>query len=284
VIESTVITGDADIDALDRRKLPWKKLTLRDAAERTSLSITTLRRYIRSGRLDAEKTPGRYGPEYTISTSALERAGVRTIAAAGAVRGMAAQPDPDAPQDTRSMTLAGSSTRDGAPLAGFSEAFLREMIPIDLFRELSMKHEQLLVQYGMVRVGGQRMMEYKLEAERLGDALRAAETEVREGAEKTDRETGFLKKHLREAELEIEAKNQEIAALRERVRMLELLNRNAITNESIEQQFTRVFDKRLELEGMEASSSDDRRRKMAALDEMLRSGFRNRPAEEPTDQ
>jgi len=168
--------------------------------------------------------------------------------------------------------------------AGITESFLREMIPIDLFRELSMKHEQLLVQYGMVRVGGQRMMEYKLEAERLAEAVRAAEAAAHEGIEKGDREIGFLKKHLREAELEIESKNQEIAGLRERVRMLELLNRNAITSESIEQQYTKVFDKRLELEEMEASSSDERRRKMAALDDLLRSGFRIRSAEEPTDQ
>jgi hypothetical protein len=261
-----------------------EKLTLRDAAERTRLSITTLRRYIRSGRLIAEKTPGRYGPEYMISVPALEEAGVRAIAAPAAPR------DPDAPalsaqagSETRSIALAGPAPREGLPTT-VSEAFLREMIPIDLFRELSMKHEQLLVQYGMVRVGGQRMMEYKIEAERLGEALRASEAVVRDEAERTGREAAFLEKHLREAELEIETKNQEIAALRERVRMLELLNRNAITNESIEQQFMKVYDKRLELEEMEASSSDDRRRKMAALDDLLRSGFRIRPGDEPTDQ
>jgi len=220
-----------------------------------------------------------------ISTSALERAGVRTVAMTGAARGAAtSQSGSDAAPDTRTVALAGSSPRDGASLAGLSESFFREMIPIDLFRELSMKHEQLLVQYGMVRVGGQRMMEYKLEAERLAEAVRAAEAAAHEGIEKGDREIGFLKKHLREAELEIESKNQEIAGLRERVRMLELLNRNAITSESIEQQYTKVFDKRLELEEMEASSSDERRRKMAALDDLLRSGFRIRSAEEPTDQ
>lgn len=262
-----------------------EKLTLRDAAERTSLSITTLRRYIRSGRLAAEKTPGRYGPEYTISITALEQAGVRAIAPSAAAREMEASVSaaPGAPE-TRSVALSAPSARETLPATGLSEAFLREMIPIDLFRELSMKHEQLLVQYGMVRVGGQRMMEYKVEAERLGEALRAAESGAREEGEKTGREIAFLKKHLREAELEIETKNQEIAALRERVRMLELLNRNAITNESIEQQFVKVFDKRLELEEMEASSSDERRRKMAALDDLLKSGFRVRPGEEPTDQ
>jgi len=263
-----------------------EKLTLRDAAERTSLSITTLRRYIRSGRLAAEKTPGRYGPEYTISIPALEQAGVRALRGSGTGGGETDAAPSSSPGggETRSVALASAAAREGLPIAGFSETILREMIPIDLFRELSMKHEQLLVQYGMVRVGGQRMMEYKVEAERLAEVLRQAEGVAREEAERAAREILFLKKHLREAELEIETKNQEVAALREQVRMLELLSRNAITNESIEQQFMKVFDKRLELEEMEASSSDDRRRKMAALDDMLRSGFRVRPGEEPTDQ
>jgi chromosome segregation ATPase len=147
-----------------------------------------------------------------------------------------------------------------------------------------MKHEQLLVQYGMVRVGGQKMMEYKIESEQLADRLRESEATARSERDHYDRELGFLKKHLRQAELEIEGKNQEIAALREKVRMLELISRNAITNESIEHQFFQVFDKRLELEEMEATSSDERRRKMAALDELLKSGFRARPDEDPTDQ
>lgn len=262
-----------------------EKLTLRDAAERTSLSITTLRRYIRSGRLVAEKTPGRYGPEYTISVHALEQAGVRALSGPAAARDGDASPGSGpGPSETRSLAIAPTGAREGLSAAGFSETILREMIPIDLFRELSMKHEQLLVQYGMVRVGGQRMMEYKVEAERLGEALRQTEGAARGEAETAGREIVFLKKHLREAELEIETKNQEIAALRDRVRMLELLNRNAITNESIEQQFMKVFDKKLELEEMEAVSSDDRRRKMAALDDLLRAGFRGRPEEEPTDQ
>src|SRR5439155_22390836 len=111
--------------------------------------------------------------------------------------------------------------------------------------------------------------------ERLGELLKETESASRSEVERSARDISFLKKHLREAELEIETKNQEIAELRERVRMLELLSRNAITNESIEQQFMKVFDKKLELEEMEAAtSSDDRRRKMAALDDLLRSGFR----------
>ena len=158
------------------------------------------------------------------------------------------------------------------------------MIPIDLFRELSMKHEQLLVQYGMVRVGGQKMLEYKVEAERLSQALRIAEDTARADRDRYAREVGFLKKHLRQAELEIEERNQELSTLREKVRMLELLSRNAITTESIERQFLQVFDKRRELEEITATSSDERRRKMAALDELLKSGFHSHTDEPSTDQ
>jgi len=37
-------------------------MTLREAAERTDRSVTTLRRYIRNGRLRAEMREGRYDP------------------------------------------------------------------------------------------------------------------------------------------------------------------------------------------------------------------------------
>jgi hypothetical protein len=146
-----------------------------------------------------------------------------------------------------------------------------------------MKHEQLLVQYGMVRVGGQKMLEYKAEAERLADSLKEIEAGARTDRERYAREVGYLKKHMREAELEIEAKNQDVAALREKVRMLELLSRNAITSESIERQFLQVFEKRREVDELSPSPSDERRRKMAALDEILNSGTPRKP-EEPTDQ
>ena len=48
-------------------------MTLRQAADRTGLSATTLRRYIKSGRLRARLIPGRYGPEYVVDIAALRR-------------------------------------------------------------------------------------------------------------------------------------------------------------------------------------------------------------------
>ena len=44
----------------------------------------------------------------------------------------------------------------------------QETIPIRLFEDLQMKHEQLLVQYGMVRAGGLRAMELQAHAYDLG--------------------------------------------------------------------------------------------------------------------
>ena len=265
--------------------------------------MTTLRRYIRSGRLLAEMTPGRYGPEYTVTMGALEQAGARERTGPAMGQGSAADQAAHAPgwdagagalsvheaSGTPTTALSRSAPRESHPPATraplLPESLLREMGTIDLFRELSMKHEQLLVQYGMVRVGGQKLMEHKIEAERLAESLQAAQEEARAERERYAREVGFLKKHLREAELEIETRNQELAEMREKIKMLELLSRNAVTSESIERQFLQVFEKRREVEEISSSATDERRRKMAALDEILKSGFRARPdADPPTDQ
>ena len=52
-----------------------ERISLREAAEKTARSVTTLRRYIRSGRLRADKLPGRFGPEYFVTAEQLEAAG-----------------------------------------------------------------------------------------------------------------------------------------------------------------------------------------------------------------
>src|SRR5882672_5882707 len=106
------------------------KLTLREAADRTGLSITTLRRYIRSGRLAAEKAPGRYGPEYYLSMEALGHAGIsasngpRTLAAEDLETNALAAPA----NGGRQTALAHSSGSGGF----FPESLLREAVPIDL--------------------------------------------------------------------------------------------------------------------------------------------------------
>ena len=261
-----------------------EKLTLREASDRTGLSITTLRRYIRSGRLSAEKSPGRYGPEYFVSPEDLQGAAIRLPAAPPQAENVPASAGPSVPAPSNGRTALPAPITPASSGGWVPETLVREMVPIDLYRELSMKHEQLLVQYGMVRVGGQRLMEYKAEAEQLAEKLRRADETAQADRERVERELGFMKKHLRQAELELEERNQEIVELREKIKILEVISRNAITSESIEEQFLQVFDKRREIgEISPASSSDERRRRLAALDDLLKSGFRV-PPREPTDQ
>lgn len=189
-------------------------MTLREAAERTSRSVTTLRRYIRSGRLRAEKKAGRYGPEYFVSED--------DLAAAGLKLGPGTSLVPQAPRPLAPDAL---------------DRVLRESVPLGLYQELHMKHEQLLVQYGMVRAGGLRMLELRSELDAKRRQLEDALAEIARLKDRPHRELAILRKKLREAELELEGRRLEGAALREKIRGLELLTRNAVTTESIERQF-----------------------------------------------
>lgn len=254
-----------------------EKLTLREAAEHSGLSITTLRRYIRSGKLTAVKSQGRYGPEYCMTPEALEEAGAPLPAWGGngeeGLKGRAAHAGLSAARAGRP-----ASRTPVALSATVAESVLREMIPIDLYRELAMKHEQILVQYGMVRVGGQRLMEYKAQAEQLAETLRGVEEAAEADRERYERDASVLQQHVRQAELALEEKAQELTELREKVRILELIGRNAVTTETIERQFLQVFDKKREIGELQDGGSDERRRKTVAP--ILESGHRA----EPTDQ
>lgn len=190
-------------------------MNLREAAERTRRSVTTLRRYVRGGRLRAVKEDGRYGPEYFVSERDLEDAGL-------VVQGAAA---PDRSPDA-SLERAGS----GGPPAS------RGGVPVDLFRELQWKHEQLLVQYGMMRAGGLRAVELR---EQVADREREIDRQQQEIAALRRRlagETARLERELRQARFELEGRDLEIEALRQKVRGLELLTRNQVTSESIDEQ------------------------------------------------
>jgi len=175
-----------------------ERFTLRDAAYRTARSVTTLRRYIRAGRLQAEKVDGRYGPEYTVSEDDLRAAGfdVEPLPAA-ALRG------------------------ESAALAHPHQAVARDAVPSSLFHELQMKHEQLLVQYGMIRAGGLRLLEWKAEAEASRESAAREREEGEQMRQRLLREITDLRKRLREAELELEGRQIELAALREKVGTLE---------------------------------------------------------------
>jgi len=202
-------------------------MTLREAAARTSRSITTLRRYIRSGRLNAEKHYGRFGPEYFVSERDLADAGLDRE-----VPGPASLLAPGKGVPPPSDAVAIHASHDAR--------WLREVVPLTLYQELQMKHEQLLVQYGMMRAGGLRTM--KLRAELEGKARRLEQAEATMARIERERDVALdrLRRELREAQFELEGRRTEIDALQSKVRSLELLTRNAITSEAIEEQVRRI--------------------------------------------
>lgn len=212
------------------------RMTLREAAERTSRSITTLRRYIRSGRLHAEKRYGRFGPEYYVSTQDLTEAGL----------------EPDA---ARRATALAERTRGGAvapsPAAQPPARPAPETVPLTLYQELQMKHEQLLVQYGMVRAGGLRVLELQAELDKRQRKLEESKAEVSRLREQLRRGTAELHRELETARHRLEGRNLEVAALQEKVKALEMLTRNAVTNETIEKQFRQVMDQTRRVEHLQ---------------------------------
>jgi len=138
------------------------QLTLREAAERASRSVTTLRRYIRSGRLHAEKRYGRFGPEYFVS--------VENLIAAGLAPAQSSARGPLAPRPRAiERTPVPPPTRIAA-----------DVVPTMLYQELQLKHEQLLVQYGMVRAGGLRAIELRAETDEQRQRLQTLEKELAE--------------------------------------------------------------------------------------------------------
>lgn len=208
-----------------------ERLSLREAAVRASLSVTTLRRYIRAGRLRAEKQNGRFGPEYFVSPDDLRDAGVDLA------------PTP---------ALAVTARAPEIP-SGQLERVLRDSVPGDIFRELQMKHEQLLVQYGMVRAAGLRVMESRGEIESRTREVRALESEVARLKESFARESDALRRKARESALDAEEMRLEAAALREKVRGLEMLTRNAVTTETIDRKFEEILSQSRRVERLEDS-------------------------------
>ncbi len=207
-----------------------ERMTLREAAQPTARSITTLRRYIRSGRLHAEKRFGRFGPEYYLSPQNLREAGLSVE-------------QPLASEIPVAANLA------VAPLpATVPQEQNASSVPVFLYQELQMKHEQLLVQYGMIRVAGMRSMD--LQSRLDGAKQKLAKLRERRGQGLED---GQMARQLREAHLELEGRALEILALKEKVRGLEMLTRNEVTNETIDKQFSEVVDQSKRLQRLRSS-------------------------------
>src|SRR5206468_9291773 len=107
-------------------------LTIREASRLIGRTPATVRRYIRSGRLRAEKEIGKFGEEYKIRRDDLLALG---FSADGELPVHVAREVP----------------------AARAQAPKEVMVPCSLYNELLLKHEQLLVQYGMIRAGGQKL-------------------------------------------------------------------------------------------------------------------------------
>lgn len=172
-------------------------LTIREASQLIGRTPATIRRYIRSGRLAAHKEVGKFGEEYKIGREDLLALGFSALPSNLPAR---VEPPPEA---------APSGRRE-------------ESVPLSLFNELLMKHEQILVQYGMIRAGGQKLLEYKADAEAKDHALTAAEAKYQALRARAAKEIKFLRTHLREAEIEIEDRNIENTLLQEKIKRLEL--------------------------------------------------------------
>jgi hypothetical protein len=117
-----------------------------------------------------------------------------------------------------------------------SDPAARDAVPSSLFHELQLKHEQLLVQYGMVRAGGLRLLEWKAEAEASREAAAREREENEQTRQRLLREITDLRKRLRESELELEGRQLEITALREKLAALERSSPRAPDGKALERQ------------------------------------------------
>jgi len=205
-------------------------LTIREASRLIGRTPATVRRYIRSGRLRAEKEIGKFGEEYKIRREDLLALG---FSADGELPVRVVQELPEA--------------RGQAP---------REvMVPSSIYNELLLKHEQILVQYGMIRAGGQKLLEYKAVAETKDDELRNAEDRYQSLRARAIKEIQFLRKHLREAELEVEERNIEITLLQEKIKRLEAAAAHAATDEGFDKNIVEIRQKERDIAQIEAEDS-----------------------------
>lgn len=202
-------------------------LTIREASHLIGRTPATIRRYIRSGRLKADKEIGKFGEEYKIRREDL------------LALGFSAQSDLPA--------------RLGSSVPAATEAEPKEtLVPASLFNELLMKHEQILVQYGMIRAGGQKLLEYKAAAETREEDLRQAEDRYQALRSRAVREIQFLRKHLREAEIEVEERNIEITLLQEKIKRLEMAAAHAATVDTFDRSLVEIRQKERDISQMEA--------------------------------
>jgi excisionase family DNA binding protein len=213
-------------------------LTIREAAQHVGRTPATVRRYIKSGRLPAEKQIGKFGEEYRIRREDLAALGV-AVAAADAETG---------------TSLARREVSLPAP-AGAPSLPSETLVPISLYNELLMKHEQMLVQYGMIRAGGQKLLEYKAESEAKDESMRRLEERLQALKGRAINEIRFLRRHLRQAEIEVEDRNIEIVLLQEKIKRLEKVAADAVTIDGFDRQVAGIRDKERAIAELEAQGN-----------------------------
>src|SRR5262245_16754377 len=173
-------------------------LTIREASRLIGRTPATLRRYIRSGRLAAAKEDGKFGEEYRIRRGDLLALGFT----------------PASPEEETKDALVPSQAAVPAKIP-------QDVVPISLYNELLMKHEQILVQYGMIRAGGQKLLEFKADSEAKSEEIRRHQERYQALRQRALKEIGLLRKRLREAEIALEERRIETAVLEERLRRRE---------------------------------------------------------------
>jgi hypothetical protein len=194
-------------------------LTIREASRLIRRTPATIRRYLRSGRLKARKEVGKFGEEYRIRRDDLLALGFT----------------PAAPEERAPAALV------PAPAPPPEQA--ASSVPIALYNELMMKHERLLVQYGMIRAGGQKLLEYKADADSRVEDLRRAEQRYQRLRSRAVQEIGFLRKRLRQAEAQVEERKLEITLMQEKLKRLEMAAAEAATHEGFETRIGEIRDK-----------------------------------------
>ncbi|HEV8336932.1 MAG TPA: helix-turn-helix domain-containing protein [Candidatus Polarisedimenticolia bacterium] len=237
-----------------------KTLSIRQASETIGRAPATVRRYIKSGRLPAQKEQGKFGVEFRIREEDLEGLGL-----------------------ARGEALVRSEPAGSIALAPREPAGLDagRWVPRELYSELVMKHERLLVQYGMIRAGSHKTLEYRAAAEMKDALLAEREKEIRESRERADKEIDFLQHHLRQAEVEIEDRNIEISLLQEKVRRLETAAAGAAAVRSFEEEVRAIREQ--ESRAAEASPRGPEHadsRKINVLQDWLRACESESPGEE----
>jgi len=202
-------------------------LTIREASQLIGRTPATVRRYIRSGRLKADKEIGKFGEEYKIRREDL------------LALGFPAQADLPARVEQSVPSVRETEQKE-------------VLVPASLFNDLLMKHEQLLVQYGMIRAGGQKLLEYKAAAETGEEELHKAAERYQALRARAIREIQFLRKHLREAEIEVEERNIEITLLQEKIKRLDMAAAHAASVDTFDKSVVDIHQKERDIARIEA--------------------------------